>query len=231
MSQSAKAVVSTSSALSAHQVAEYLLEHPDFFYQFPHLVEFLQVPHPTTGRSVSLLERQIFQLRERNQQIQTDVDSYIFNATNNIEIAKKVQGFAVSLMEAKDVQEAVDIILEEMKLRFAVKHVMLHSFEMPSQGIVGISQLGLTSKWANAIKLALAPMKPHCGMVELEWRKGVFPKVDTIESICLLPLGSEKVWGILALGSEDNRFEPHDTYFLKFLCQIMTAKLEALFVR
>lgn len=77
--------------------------------------------------------------------------------------------------------------------------------------------------------MALAPGKPHCGLVEADWRKGLFPKIETVESVCIIPLGTKKIWGILALGSNDQRFEPHDTYFLKFICQFVTAKLEILF--
>jgi uncharacterized protein YigA (DUF484 family) len=215
--------------LQASQVINYLQKHPDFFYQAPELLETLMIPHPTSGKEISLLERQVFQLRQKNMQIQANMETYMDNARANIEIAQKVQAFAIRLMEAKDVTQAVNIILEEMQNRFNVEQCLLHSFGLPDVNVCGISQLGVSRKWSEAMRNVLQPMKPHCGLLENEWRKGIFAKTDQIQSICLLPLGSDQVWGMLALGSNDQRFEPNDTYFLKFFCQMITAKLDSLF--
>ena len=43
--------------LDAQQVAEWLLENPDFFQQHEMLLDHLSLPHPQTGSSISLLER------------------------------------------------------------------------------------------------------------------------------------------------------------------------------
>ncbi|MCZ7598146.1 MAG: DUF484 family protein [Gammaproteobacteria bacterium] len=37
--------------------AEYLKQHPDFFQRHQSLLTRLIIPHPTSGRTISLLER------------------------------------------------------------------------------------------------------------------------------------------------------------------------------
>ena len=47
------------------QVIVYLRNHPDFFQQHAHLLSELRLPHES-GSAVSLVERQVAILRERN---------------------------------------------------------------------------------------------------------------------------------------------------------------------
>ena len=47
--------------MDAEQVATYLLENPEFFTQFPHIIEKINIPHTHKG-SVSLVELQSEQL-------------------------------------------------------------------------------------------------------------------------------------------------------------------------
>jgi len=51
-----------------------------------------------------------------------------------------------------------------------------------------------------------------------------------MKSVCILPLGQEAVWGVLALGSQTERFNPNlGTYFLTMMSELITAKLQHLF--
>ena len=51
--------------IDAKAVKEYLEAHPEFFDEHPHLLETLTVPHAPPGGAVSLVERQVKVLRER----------------------------------------------------------------------------------------------------------------------------------------------------------------------
>lgn len=44
--------------LAAHVIGEYLQDHPEFFQQYPQLLNSLRLPHQQRG-SVSLIERQL----------------------------------------------------------------------------------------------------------------------------------------------------------------------------
>jgi uncharacterized protein YigA (DUF484 family) len=48
--------------------------------------------------------------------------------------------------------------------------------------------------------------------------------------MCCVPLGWQSVWGVLALGSHSNRFQPDlGTYFLKILGELVSAQFNGLF--
>ena len=76
-------------AADADQVAAYLLLNPDFLESHPQVFEALDVPHPTGG-AVSLVERQVAVLRERNRAVTARLDAVI-------EAAHRQQYFAESL--------------------------------------------------------------------------------------------------------------------------------------
>jgi uncharacterized protein YigA (DUF484 family) len=46
-------------------IRDFLVEHPDYLQKNPELLSLLQIPH-ASGAAVSLVERQVSVLRERN---------------------------------------------------------------------------------------------------------------------------------------------------------------------
>ena len=52
--------------VSEESIADYLKSHPDFFERNLTLLSGLRLPHRTTGGAISLVERQVDVLRQRN---------------------------------------------------------------------------------------------------------------------------------------------------------------------
>ena len=52
-------------AVDEDDIRDFLVENPDYFQRHPDLLSLLQVPH-ASGAAVSLVERQVSVLRERN---------------------------------------------------------------------------------------------------------------------------------------------------------------------
>ncbi|MEJ2479536.1 MAG: DUF484 family protein [Acidihalobacter sp.] len=59
--------------LSEDAIAEFLRTHHDFFVRHIELLDVLRLPHPTHG-AVSLIERQLSVLRERNRNLERKLD-------------------------------------------------------------------------------------------------------------------------------------------------------------
>ena len=53
--------------LSAEDVALYLQDHPQFFAEYADVLADIQVTHPHGDRAIPISERQIVDLREKNQ--------------------------------------------------------------------------------------------------------------------------------------------------------------------
>lgn len=216
--------------LHEEDVANFLNQNREFFHVFPNLLNELSIPHPETGKAVSLLERQIYQLRKQRDALQIEVDTLINVAGENGQLFQKVKAFTKALMAARSEQEAVDCIVEEMKQRFEVEEVNLVTWEVPQTGLHGMTQLGLSQNWVQTLKQTLQPEEPVCGLLENAWQKGLFHSPEAMQSVCLLPLGEQRVWGVLALGSTTDRFKPDlGTYFLKIMAEMVTARLSHLF--
>ncbi|MCF6253588.1 MAG: DUF484 family protein [Thiomicrorhabdus sp.] len=220
----------TKSTLHPEEVVNYLDQNRKFFHACPNLLDELSIPHPKTGKAVSLLERQVFQLREQRDALKVEVDTLFNIAGENGQLFVKVQAFTKALMATQTEQTALDCIYEQMANLFDVEHISMVSWEVPSQCLQGLSQLGVSQTWSETLKGSLEVNQPACGFVENDWQKGLFHTQDPMKSVCLLPLGLERVWGVLALGSQTERFNPKlGTYFLTMMSELISAKLNHLF--
>lgn len=218
------------SDIHAEHVADYLVHNPEFFHVFPYLLDVLSIPHPATGRAVSLLERQVWQLREQKERLQDEVDSLVSIAGDNGLLMQKVHQLTRQMMTAETEQAAVDALYEQMRDVFKVDYITLVTWEVPRVGIHGMTQLGVRQDWVKTLRETLQPGKPVCGLIEEKWKSGLFHQQDDLDSLCCLPLGWDRVWGVLALGSPTNRFQPDlGTYFLKIMAELITARLNRLF--
>jgi uncharacterized protein YigA (DUF484 family) len=216
--------------IHAEHVADYLSKNPQFFHVFPNLLDKLSIPHPSNGKAVSLLERQVWQLREQRDKLKEEVDSLVSIAGDNGLLLQKIQQLSRLMMAAVTDQQAVDVLYSQMDEVFKVEYMTLVSWEVPSQGLKGLSQLGVRQDWVKTLRETLQPGKPVCGLIEQKWKSGLFHGANDVHSVCCLPLGGERVWGVLALGSTTDRFHPElGTYFLKVMAELITARLSRLF--
>ena len=65
--------------LNADDVESFLIHHPDFFEGRKELLEALEIPHGGAG-SISLVERQVTALRERNIAMRSHLAELTHNA-------------------------------------------------------------------------------------------------------------------------------------------------------
>jgi uncharacterized protein YigA (DUF484 family) len=218
--------------ISAEEVASYLNHNPTFFHVFPNLLDELSIPHPKSGQAVSLLERQVFQLREQRDTLKIEVDNLMDIASENGQLFYKVQQFTKALLAAQTEQATVTAIYDQMHNLFEVDEVAMVSWDVPTTSLDGVSQLGVSQSWSEALKTSLKLHTPVCGLLENDWQKGLFHTSEAMQSVCLLPLGDENVWGVLALGSKTERFHPDlGTYFLNMMAEQVSARLNHLFVK
>lgn len=216
--------------LNEERVANFLNKNRDFFHVFPNLLNELSIPHPESGKAVSLLERQIYQLRHQRDELKVEVDTLMDIAGENGALLHKVRDFTRELMSRRSEQAVMDCVLDEMKSRFEVEAVALVTWEVPEISLHGMTQLGVSQSWVEALKTTLSASEPACGVLENDWQRGLFHNKELMKSVCLLPLGEKRVWGVLALGSTSERFHADlGTYFLKIMAEMVTARLQHLF--
>jgi len=196
---------------SADDVVEYLKQHPDFFDTHPELLEHLHVPHGGNG-TVSLVERQLKVLRERQAASRERLAELVRVARNNDQLAERIHKLTLRLLHARS---ATDV-------RSQVEVSMREDFEVtPAHLLVdGASQ--------GQIEALLSSGKPRCGHFSEAQRKAFFGDEGAkLASMALVPIGPGATRGALVLGSEDaDRFNPAvSTEFLARIGEMIGAAL------
>lgn len=198
-------------------IAAYLQEHPQFFESYADMLAGIFIPHPYGGRTISLSERQLLALREKNKGLEKKLQELIAYGKENDELQHKVHQFACALYGASDRTAVRNTVLTEMRERFAVPHVELRIWEdLPPSAEV------LT--FADQTPL---PVCMHRAMYDTHHWFG--ESAGLLRSFAYLPLrdGQQSI-GLLIFASEDpQRFYPEmGTLYLQRIAELATAALK-----
>ena len=89
---------STAREITAEVVSDYLRDNPDFFNQHPEVLSELKITHVGDG-AVSLVERQMATLRERNAELRRRLDTLMSVAEQNEALLEATQEVIASIAE------------------------------------------------------------------------------------------------------------------------------------
>ncbi len=220
--------------LTDASVAEYLQTYPDFFERNSALLAKLRLPHlRDVGATVSLVERQVEVLRDRNQSLERKLRELVDVARANDLLADRIHRLSQRLIRARTMLETINAVETSLREDFDAMHSVLVLFLEQARGLE--SDAGRFLRSGNAadadIKTFESLMqsgKPRCGQVRDAQRDYLFGK-DSVEigSVALTPLGPKGELGILAIGASDaERFHPAmSTEFLSRIGELVTYAL------
>jgi uncharacterized protein len=200
--------------VSERVVSAYLEANPDFFERHAALLDILQLPHGASG-AVSLVERQVSMLRQKELKLQRQLKELIEVARDNDALASKIHKLTLHLFDSRDLLSSVKAIEEAMRSGFGADQSILVLFGDPA--LFGDIDVGRFFRVVDRDDDTLKPFEtflksghPRCGQVRDSQREFLFQgDADEIGSMALVPLGSKPQIGFLAIGSADaNRFHP-----------------------
>jgi uncharacterized protein YigA (DUF484 family) len=214
-------------------VASYLAATPEFFDRHAQLLAKIRLPDSRGGAStVSLLERQVEVLRERNRQLERKVKDFVDVARENDALGSRVLAMARRLIAASDVTAAVEAIEAALREDFgAGQSVLVLTAGRAPQGLAESRFLRIVPAELPALRsfeTLFGAGKPRCGQLRDSQREFLFGGDATeIGSVALVPLGSKGSLGLLACGSHDTqRFNPTmSTDFLAHIGELIAAAL------
>jgi len=201
--------------LSTAEVAEYLQTHPEFFEQHHSVLDGLSIPHKTGGSgAVSLIERQVSTLRQKNLQLERKLRDLVDIARSNDELADKVHVLATALMAAGTRTQVVEFTEEILRSSFNADQSVLVLFEWTDGEFDEFTRHGRFLRTVSREDIALSPFKTfltcnesRCGKIRDTQRKFLFADdADDIGSAALVPLGENAASGFLAIGSRDAEY-------------------------
>ncbi len=221
-------------SLTDDAVVHYLQTYPDFFERHAALLARLRLPHVrNSGQTVSLVERQVDVLRERNQGLERKLKELIDVARANELLTEKIHHFARRLICARTLAETVAAIEASMREDFEVMHTVLVLFKPEALELKPLEGpfLRLVRRETADLKMFetfLSAAKPRCGQVRDAQRDYLFGSGNVeIGSVALAPIGPNASIGFLAIGSSDSdRFDP--TMSTDFLARVGDHLREAL---
>jgi uncharacterized protein YigA (DUF484 family) len=203
--------------LSEQSIHDYLAAHPDFFERHSTLLSSLNLPH-ASGGAVSLVERQVAVLRQKDLKLERQLKELIEVARANDLLAAKIHELTMQLLDARDLRRTVAVIEEAMRSGFDADHAVLVLFGDPD----AFEDIN-AGRFFRAVKKDDPALKPfstflggtsaRCGKIRDSQREFLFHgDADEIGSAALVPLGEaggSAELGFLAVGSVDSdRFHP-----------------------
>lgn len=208
--------------LSQEQVAQYLRDHPDFFTQHADLLTTLSVPHPYSGQTISLGERQVMLLRERARALEAKLREFIQFAEENDAIGEKLHKLALQLMRARSLDAVLADLYLGLREEFAVPHTCLRLWTAAAAP----DKVEFTPVSGALQEMVHDLTAPRCGHEVPEEVRAWFGDLGPhLRAFALAPIRERGVTGLLVLASEEaTRFYPEmGTLYLTWLAQLAGA--------
>ncbi|WP_373975619.1 DUF484 family protein [Chitinibacter sp. SCUT-21] len=211
--------------MNADDVVQWLKQNPAFFDEFADDIAQIFVPHNHGGHAVSLAERQLLTLRDRNKQLESRLGELLQFGIENDQISDKLHHLTVDLMKANDLASIIGTLEYHLKERFNVPFMALRLW-LPA----GECNLMEFSPVSEAIhRLAENLVSPYCGPYVtdevLDWFEIGTGELKSFAQFALKT--ADQPFGLLVLASPDSeRFYPDmGTLYLQRLSDLLSAAI------
>lgn len=216
--------------MNPEEIAQYLQDHPQFFEEHPDLLEMIRLPHPYEGRAISINERQVVMLREKNNLLQDKLQALIDVGEKNDAIGEKMHRLTVALLGFDSLTEMLHGLQYHLCEDFSIPHVTLRLWQMDEPDIQ------LPSPESDPVSeniriLALGMVHPYCGpQVDDEIRQWFGKDAEYLRSFAIIPLKKLRNFGLLVMSSpEAERFYPDmGTLYLERLGELVSSSITRL---
>jgi len=111
--------------ITEDDIANYLINTPDFFERHAEVLSSVQVRSPHGQRAVSLQERQAEMLREKIKNLEGRIMDMIRHSGENALIADKLQRWAMGLLRAQTLTDLPQRIADDVRDQFMVPQVAI----------------------------------------------------------------------------------------------------------
>ncbi|MFA5495148.1 MAG: DUF484 family protein [Porticoccaceae bacterium] len=212
------------------RIKAFLLDHPDFFSRHPDILESLSLPHDS-GRAISLVERQVSVLRQRNVELRHRLNELIAQARANDQLFEKSKRLVLDLIDADRLDTLVAALYRSLRDDFAVPHVSLLLFAADGTAAPPDPARLVDEDHARArVSALLHHSRPLCGVLRPDETTFLFADTAGIGSVAAVRIGRERPVAILALGNPDpyHYQSTHGTLFLSHIADVLNRVLPRL---
>ena len=207
-----------------NQIRDYLSQNPDFFVENSDLLTELALPHGQQG-AISLVEKQVSMLRERDKASRIKLDEYLKAAQQNDDIFKKSQFMILGLIEADDKETFLRNLEKGFKRDFKSSAYSLLIFGEEPKQINHFTSVVSKATAKEYVASLIRSTKPTLGVLRPAEQDFLFRhQSEKVKSAVVLSIreGREQT-ALLAIGSSDpNYFQPGmGTLFVQFIADVL----------
>ena len=196
--------------IDPQEVEAFLRAHPNFLQDRPGLLAVLNLPHGGEG-AVSLVERQVSVLRERNIASRQKLNALSEIGQENDRLLEATRKSILALLSAADRDALGRIWMEQLR----------DTFQAEAGNLVWMDS---DSEAASVAQKLILQGDSFSGVLRPEEMAALFSTEAVEGSAALSPIRvAEDIIGVLAVGSHDSqRYQPEDgTLFLDYLAEVI----------
>lgn len=217
--------------LTDAEVISYLRLDPDFFQRHVNLLSELNLPHES-GAAVSLIERQIAILRERNMNMRRRMNELMETAKDNETLFEKTRTLTLELLHVEGLHALNEVLATYVLADFQADFVCCHL----SRAHIQLDHLrghdGELPHEAYIRESYLRNNQPTCTTLRPDELTRLFPIEDhgSEGSAVIAPLPFETGSGCLAIGSRDPTYfsSDMDTLFIAYIAEVVARVIQRL---
>lgn len=184
-------------------VADYLLQHPDFFQNHLDLLEKMHIPHPS-GSAISLIAKQLELFRGKHQEQEKQLEALIDIARENDAAFNRMHELTLAMLEASSLEEAVANLSEVLAECFLTDFVAVKIVCQDRESPIGNLFVAPDDEGLKHFSAELANNQPKCGRPTLAQAKFLFGEAASeVRSCAIIPMVFTRMEGVLVIGSRD----------------------------
>ncbi len=217
--------------LSEQQVVDYLNGHPNFFLRHASLLNDLKVPHESGG-AVSLVERQVSVLRDKNQHFEEKLQEMVEAVHENQRLHISLLRLAINLFDAGSLDDILGVVDDELRHKLGADFVYFRLYDesLSASHMQGHTYVAKNDRVLQIFSVLIDKSRVQCGNFTQEQISLLFmDDANKIESAALIPISVSGIYGVIALGSRDSR-RYHigmGTDFLNSLAELIGSAMRA----
>lgn len=213
--------------ITEEDIAEFLIQTPDFFERHAELLTAVQLSSPHGGRAVSLQERQAEMLREKIKLLEHRLMEMMRHGNENMLISDRLLRWARQLFLVARAVDLPGVLASEIRAQFSVPQAALKLWDVAE---VYADEPFAQGAGEDVRIFASSLTTPYCGVNSgfeaVQW----LDEPEAAASIALLPLRAHPdtpAFGLLVLASPDaTRFQADmATDFLERIGELASAAL------
>lgn len=208
--------------LDDEDIINFLRSKKDFFVNHPELLSEIHLPHES-GDAISLVEKQVSVLRERNKDMRERLSNLLDNARENDRLFDLTKRLVLALLECNDFGDLVDALYYSFDKEFGIPFTRLIIFDKNNFSSSAARNVSIIDAKKVLGKRLKASRIVSGGLDEQEIQFLFGDDANKIGSAAIAVLSHNSIAGVLAIGNQDPNYynSSMGTLFLGHITEVL----------